>query len=118
MPIPKTIPPVLRIQIDEAREILSAFIDFHADQTANAIGFRFVPSPDAPTTYPALCTAFSRSVQTKEPLPISNQNSDSVLFTSPKVNIAHRFVCQWPRSSPRRRPVVLPAGGHGFSPVA
>ncbi len=27
-------------------------------------------------------------------------------------------VCQWPRSSPRRRPVVLPAGGHGFSPVA
>ncbi len=26
--------------------------------------------------------------------------------------------CQWPRSSPRRRPVVLPAGGHGFSPVA
>ena len=27
-------------------------------------------------------------------------------------------ICQWPRSSPRRRPVVLPAGGHGFSPVA
>ncbi|WP_214514910.1 zinc-ribbon domain-containing protein [Rhodococcus sp. WY5] len=28
------------------------------------------------------------------------------------------IACQWPRSSPRRRPVVLPAGGHGFSPVA
>ncbi|MHD0300476.1 glycosyltransferase family 4 protein, partial [Rhodococcus qingshengii] len=27
------------------------------------------------------------------------------------------IICQWPRSSPRRRPVVLPAGGHGFSPV-
>ncbi|NHE69048.1 metal-dependent hydrolase [Rhodococcus sp. D-46] len=30
----------------------------------------------------------------------------------------HTLGCQWPRSSPRRRPVVLPAGGHGFSPVA
>ncbi|MFD6516556.1 hypothetical protein [Rhodococcus sp. NPDC060176] len=92
MPIPKVIPPLLRIQIDEARETLSSFIDFHAEQTAEAIGFRFVPTRDAPNTYSALCTAFERSIQTKEPLPISNQNSGSVLFTSPEVNIAHRFV--------------------------
>ncbi len=36
----------------------------------------------------------------------------------PPGHIESRSLCQWPRSSPRRRPVVLPAGGHGFSPVA
>jgi len=36
----------------------------------------------------------------------------------PNLMTPHWFRCQWPRSSPRRRPVVLPAGGHGFSPVA
>ncbi len=92
MPIPRNTLANSQLQIQAARETLSAFVDFHAEQTAEAIGFRFNATPDAPTTYPALCIAFKRSIRTKEPLPISNQNSDSVLFTSPEVNIAHRFV--------------------------
>src|SRR5690349_1834779 len=35
-----------------------------------------------------------------------------------RINFSVEVVfCQWPISSPRRRPVVVPAGGHGFLPA-
>lgn len=79
-------------ELDEARNTLSQFVFDQANTTARDIGFGHQPASDAPTTYDRLREAYATSQRTGQPLPISNQHSDEVIFTSPDANIAHRFV--------------------------
>ena len=79
-------------ELDDARNTLSRFVFDQAQATARDIGFSYRPASDAPTTYERLREAYATSQQTGRPLPISNQHSDNVIFTSPDANIAHRFV--------------------------
>ncbi|MFH5207865.1 hypothetical protein ACHIPZ_06505 [Antrihabitans sp. NCIMB 15449] len=80
-----------RDEITVASDRLSRFIVDLARHTERDIGFGFVLTPDAPNTYPALLAAFEHSWTSGEPLPISNENSDAVVYTDPFANVALRF---------------------------
>jgi hypothetical protein len=79
-------------ELDEARITLTQFVFDQAETTALDVGFGYRPAANAPTTYNRLCEAYATSQRTGQPLPISDQHSDDVIFSSPDANIAHRFV--------------------------
>ena len=74
-----------------ARKRLGQFVRQQANEAASDIGFGWVGSPDAPSTYPALQAAFTRSRLTGASLPISNLHCDDTIFPEPQDNIAFRF---------------------------
>lgn len=75
----------------DAADALSAFIEQSAARTAEQVGFGYVLVADAPNTFPTLSAAYAHSVATGEPLPISSENSDDVIYTPASVNGALRF---------------------------
>lgn len=74
-----------------ARAELSAFVLAVADRTAQEVGFGFVGSSDAPSTYGALRRAFADSAASKRPLPVSNENLSSTIYLSREADLALRF---------------------------
>lgn len=74
-----------------ARRLLSAFITTHADATAQRLGFGWTAGPSAPSTYQQLRGAVAHCQATGEPLLVSSEHSDSVIYTRPEVNHAFRF---------------------------
>lgn len=76
----------------ESREHLTHFVLDRVATLVDELGFGWTPRPDAPDTYPALRRAFAISRETGEPLPVSNENSASVIFTNPEGNFAFRFL--------------------------
>ena len=79
-------------EIAQARDNLTRWVMRTATDTARREGFAWVPRADAPSTYPDLCAAFARSKRSGASLPVSSQNSASVILTSPDANFAWRFV--------------------------
>lgn len=77
--------------IREASATLGRFIKQEALRTAEELGFDYVLTADAPNSYPALCQAFAHSAATGAPLPISSDNSEAVIYSTPSVNGALRF---------------------------
>ncbi|MDX1870712.1 hypothetical protein SBI67_01135 [Mycolicibacterium sp. 120266] len=75
----------------DAADVLSAFIEQAAARTAEEVGFGYVLVPDAPNTFGPLTDAYAHSLATGEPLPISSENSDDVIYRSPSINGALRF---------------------------
>lgn len=76
--------------IDEARQLLCAFIIEQAEKARAELGFGWQPDPDAPGTYADLCIAFQRSQLRGVPLFVSSLHND-VVITTPDVNLAMRF---------------------------
>lgn len=74
-----------------AREAISEFVSSQAEQACLEVGFGWTAQPDAPATFGDLRAAFQRAASTGEPLPVSDEHSDSVIFTSPSVNFAMRY---------------------------
>ncbi|SDB87263.1 hypothetical protein GA0111570_105313 [Raineyella antarctica] len=83
--------PFTAVELQAARQQLSAFVDQQADDLAGRLGFGWHPVVDAPSTYQQLRGAIDRSLATKEPLPVSSENSASVVYDRPEVNFAFRF---------------------------
>ncbi|AKE89618.1 hypothetical protein [Rhodococcus aetherivorans] len=79
-------------ELPAARARLSEFVRTFAEFTRGSVGFGWTPCPTAPSTYEALQTAFARSSATGEPLPVSSEHTEPVIYTSAGVNLAHRFV--------------------------
>lgn len=75
----------------EAADTLSAFIEHAAAKTAEEVGFGYILVPDAPNTFLTLSDAYAHSALTGQPLPISSENSDDVIYSPPSVNGALRF---------------------------
>jgi hypothetical protein len=75
----------------DAADVLSAFIEQAAEETAAEVGFGYALTADAPNTFGWLSQAYANSVATGAPLPISNENSDDVIYTPARVNGALRF---------------------------
>ena len=73
-----------------ARINLSRFVLDQAAQTADKLGFGWVPTERAPCTYQQLRGAFEHSKRTGEPLPVSNLFCEDTVFTEPHVNVAFR----------------------------
>lgn len=71
---------------------VSGFLLDAASATESLLGFGWCPQAEAPDTYPDLQRAVRTSLTTGLALPVSNQNTDSVIYSSPDVNIAYRFV--------------------------
>jgi len=74
-----------------ARVTISQFVVEQAEKTRAEVGFSYEPRAGAPSTYPVLQAAFAHSVATGEPLPVSDEHSESVVYADPEVNFAMRF---------------------------
>lgn len=74
-----------------ARINLSRFVREQAKRAADDLGFGWIGTPEAPSTYPQLRAAFAHSTATAEPLPISNLYCDDTVFMEPGDNVAFRF---------------------------
>lgn len=70
---------------------LSRFIRQRACQTANEVGFGWVGTPSAPSTYQQLRGAFNHSTSSGAPLPISNLFCDSTIYPAKEDNVRFRF---------------------------
>jgi hypothetical protein len=70
---------------------LSDFVLNAAATIRGLVGFGWVARPDAPGTYPDLVAAVERSVHTGEPLPVSDENTESIVYSHPEVNLALRY---------------------------
>jgi hypothetical protein len=78
-------------EVQLGREVLSEFVLEQAHRTAERVGFKWVGTTEAPDRYQPLVSAYQHSKASGEPLPISSENSHSVIYTSPDVNVAWRF---------------------------
>lgn len=78
-------------ELELARHTISEFVLAQAEQTRIEVGFGWSPQPDAPSKFDVLQAAFDRAACTGQPLPVSDEHSDSVIFTSPSVNFAMRY---------------------------
>lgn len=74
-----------------ARRNLTRFVTQQAEEAQDVLGFGYLPCADAPSTFESLRRAFARSVRTGEPLPVSDEHSDSVIFTEPAANFSLRY---------------------------
>ena len=83
---------VLTSDVDIARRNLTDWVWGEAAIVAQVTGFDWIPRPDAPSTHVDLCAAYAHSERTGEPLPVSSDNSGSVILCSPEANFAWRFV--------------------------
>ena len=92
LPSPRPPDSLVVAELSAARARLSEFVRTFAECTRGSVGFGWSPCPDAPSTYEALHTAYARSTATGEPLPVSSEHSEPVIYTSASVNLAHRFV--------------------------
>lgn len=91
VPANKPRAPFSAIELAEARQQLSAFINQQAEDLAGRLGFGWRPVMDAPSTYQQLRGALDHSLNSLEPLPVSSENSASVIYDGPEVNFAFRF---------------------------
>lgn len=83
---------ISEMELSKARHRLSGWLLRFAHQTADTLGFGWKPTPTAPTTFKGLKAAFLQSATEGCPLPVSSENSSSVIFSDPEVNMAYRFV--------------------------
>lgn len=79
------------VELAEARTILTEFVWERAAATRVRTGVAWRFTPEAPNTYPALRRAWSESLTTGVPLPISDADCESVIFTEPEANAAYRY---------------------------
>ncbi|WP_434615629.1 hypothetical protein [Arthrobacter sp. A5] len=75
-----------------AQKRLSDYVIDQAHKIEGRLYFGWEPANDAPEKYKDLCEAFAASQKNGRPLPVSNENSSSVVFGSPEVNMAYRYV--------------------------
>lgn len=73
------------------RSNLSLFVRQKADETAEELGFCWIGTQQAPSTFPQLRAAFWHSLQTGEPLPVSNEYCEDTIYLRPSDNVAFRF---------------------------
>lgn len=62
-----------------------------ARQTAERVGFTYVPIEKAPSTAQQLIGAYEHSVRTGEPYPVSNLYCESTIYFEPINNYEYRF---------------------------
>jgi hypothetical protein len=82
---------LLSVAMRKASSELSEFVMYAAATTSQLVGFSWVGQPDAPGTYPDLLGAVEKSLVTGDPLPVSNENTDRVIYAFPEVNLALRY---------------------------
>ncbi|KXP04256.1 MULTISPECIES: hypothetical protein [Tsukamurella] len=78
-------------QLLRARKTLGEFMTATVQAAATELGFGYIGTPDAPSTYQQLRAAYDRSASTGEPLPISDEYCDGTIYLTPEENIKFRF---------------------------
>lgn len=76
---------------ETAKHSLSKLVEELAKEKAHQVGFGWVGLLGAPSTYEDLVMAYEASKETGQPLPISNQYCDLIIYDQPTTNIAMRF---------------------------
>lgn len=71
---------------------LSTMFFAEATRLAEAEGFGWRPSPDAPSTFEGVLDAYQRSKESGERYPVLSTGSESTVYASAEVNHAFRFV--------------------------
>lgn len=79
------------VQTMLARVAISKFVRRTAKATAAEVGFGWVTTEYAPSTYQQLRGAYAASLTTGQPLPISSLHNESSVFVKEEDNLAFRF---------------------------
>jgi hypothetical protein len=74
------------------RENLGRFVLHEAERAGVEHGISYVPSINAPSTYDELLTTYAACIHSGAPFPISPDNCQRTIYTSPQINWAFRFV--------------------------
>lgn len=75
-----------------ARHNLTSHIHREAERIIERAGFGWYATADAPTTYKDLKAVYVQCVERRQPLPVSDENSESVIWDHPQDNFIYRFV--------------------------
>lgn len=75
-----------------AQNRLSDWVMEDANRTERRLLFGWAPTHDAPNRYEDLVAAFWLSHKEGRPLPVSDENTSSVVFGSPDANMAYRYL--------------------------
>lgn len=78
--------------LTSAQKRLSDYVREDASRTEHRLLFDWTPAHNAPSGYKDLCEAFWLSHKEGRPLPVSDENTGSVVFGSPEVNMAYRYL--------------------------
>ncbi|BCT76440.1 hypothetical protein SCMU_22820 [Sinomonas cyclohexanicum] len=79
-------------ELTVAQKRLSDWVTEEAHRIEQRLFFGWAPAHDAPNRYKDLCEAFWLSHKEGRPLPVSDENTSSVVFGSPDANMAYRYV--------------------------
>ena len=77
--------------VDLASIEVSQYVRECAQTTAETVGFGWIGTPDAPSTYQQLRAAYQESTTSGEPLPISNLACEPSIYARAEDNVAFRF---------------------------
>lgn len=75
-----------------ARHNLTRHIHREAERIIQRAGFGWYATADAPSTYKDLKAAYVQCVERRQPLPVSDENSETVIWDQPQDNFIYRFV--------------------------
>ena len=80
-----------RQQLCIAQVTLTEFVFQQAEATKAEVGFGWVAQVEAPSRYDDLCAAYAHSIETGGTLPISSENNQDTIYTTPEANVTMRF---------------------------
>lgn len=78
-------------RIAAARENLSVFVAKEAIRLEDYLGFGFYPTPNAPSTFEEVLTAFENSEDGGHPFPVYSGACDNTIYLTPHHNQCFRF---------------------------
>jgi hypothetical protein len=67
-------------ELERASESLADFVLGQAQQTATAVGFGWVESPTAPSTFDDVLDAYFQSCETRKPYPVASVGSGTSIY--------------------------------------
>ena len=78
-------------RIAVARENLSVFVAKQAIRLEDYLGFGFCPTPNAPSSFEEVLTAFEFSEDFRHPFPVYSGACDNTIYLTPHHNQCFRF---------------------------
>lgn len=78
-------------RIAAARENLSVFVAKQAIRLEDYLGFGFCPTPNAPSSFEEVLTAFEFSEDFRHPFPVYSGACDNTIYLTPHHNQCFRF---------------------------
>lgn len=78
-------------ELEQAVDRLGAYVTRRAEVLSAEVGFSWVESPLAPSTFDAVLAAYFSCLESGDPLPVAINGSSTTIYPSRETNAAFRF---------------------------